>query len=58
MHYPWEWFEQQKNPNNVSIQLIEGVPGMGYTDSLLFEGFKSPRQSPQARREEGQVGRE
>jgi 2,3-bisphosphoglycerate-dependent phosphoglycerate mutase len=24
MHYPWEWYEREKNPWNCSIQLIEG----------------------------------
>jgi len=55
MHYPWEWFEEQKNPRNASIQLIEGVPGTGYTDSLLYKGFRSVYQSRQGRREEGVV---
>jgi 2,3-bisphosphoglycerate-dependent phosphoglycerate mutase len=56
MHYAWEWFEREQNPNNASIQLIEGVPRQGYKDFLLFEGFEPPRQSPQARREEGVIG--
>ena len=57
MHYPWEWFEQQKNPNNASIQVIEGVRGQGYRDFPLFEGFKPVRETSQSRREEGTVGR-
>jgi 2,3-bisphosphoglycerate-dependent phosphoglycerate mutase len=56
MHYLWEWFQEQPNPNNASIQVIEGVPGKGYRDFLMFEGFMPPRRSPQARREEGVVG--
>jgi hypothetical protein len=56
MHYLWEWFQEQPNPNNASIQLIEGAPGQGYRDSLLFAGFMPPQRSPQARREEGMVG--
>jgi 2,3-bisphosphoglycerate-dependent phosphoglycerate mutase len=56
MHYPWEWFEAQKNPRNASIQLIEGAPGQGYTDSLLYKGFRSVYRSWQSRREEGAVG--
>jgi hypothetical protein len=53
MHYPWEWYEQQHNPWNCSIQLIEGTSGEGYTDTPLFPGFESARPSSQARREEG-----
>jgi broad specificity phosphatase PhoE len=56
MHYPWEWYEREKNPNNCSIQLIEGRAGSGYTDRLAFEGFEQRRDTPQARREEGHVG--
>jgi broad specificity phosphatase PhoE len=56
MHYPWEWFGAQRNPYNASIQVIEGVPGQGYRDFQMFEGFKSPRPSLQAKREEGIVG--
>jgi 2,3-bisphosphoglycerate-dependent phosphoglycerate mutase len=56
MHYSWEWYEAEKNPQNCSIRLIEGVSGQGYTDIPLFEGFKSPRPSLQAQREEGTVG--
>jgi 2,3-bisphosphoglycerate-dependent phosphoglycerate mutase len=56
MHYPWEWFGEQPNPKNASIQVIEGVPGQGYKDFLIFEGFESRRRSPQDRREEGLVG--
>ena len=56
MHYLWEWFEQQQNPNNASIQVIEGVPGQSYKDFLMFEGFRPPRKSSQARREEGIIG--
>ena len=56
MHYPWEWYEGEKNPNNCSIQLIEGWAGSGYSDRLVFDGFEHSRASPQARREEGHVG--
>ena len=56
MHYPWEWYESEKNPKNCSIQLIEGRAGSGYTDKLVFEGFEHARESPQSRREEGHVG--
>jgi len=55
MHYPWEWYDRQKNPANCSAQLIEGRAGAGYSDSLVFEGFKTPR-TQQQRREEGKVG--
>lgn len=58
MHYLWEWFDQQRNPNNASIQLIEGIPGQGYQDVPLYQGFMPPRKSSQARREEGVVGPE
>ena len=53
MHYPWEWYEREKNPRNCSVQLIEGRAGSGYSDRL---GFEHARESPQARREEGRVG--
>lgn len=56
MHYAWEWCERERNPNNCSVQLIEGRDGGGYVDRLLFEGFEPPRRSPQTRREEGVVG--
>jgi 2,3-bisphosphoglycerate-dependent phosphoglycerate mutase len=29
MHYSWKWYEQEKNPRNCSVQLIEGHAG-GY----------------------------
>ncbi|MBV8888446.1 MAG: phosphoglycerate mutase family protein [Alphaproteobacteria bacterium] len=54
MHYGWEWYEQQRNPWNCSVQLIEGRPGGGYSDTLLFEGFR-PSETRQTRREEGVV---
>jgi broad specificity phosphatase PhoE len=57
MHYGWEWYEQQKNARNCSVQLIEGRPGGGYTDRLVFEGFRSA-ETRQTRREEGAVGTE
>ena len=57
MHYPWEWYEREKNPNNCAVQLIEGRDGGGYTDRLVFDGFEPPKRSPQTRREEGVVGR-
>jgi 2,3-bisphosphoglycerate-dependent phosphoglycerate mutase len=56
MHYPWEWYERERNPKNCSIQLIEGRGGAGYTDELVFDGFEHARESPQSRREEGHVG--
>jgi len=56
MHYTWEWYEREKNPQNCSAQLIEGRGGGGYTDRLVFDGFEITRPSQQERREEGQVG--
>ena len=56
MHYPWEWYEREKNPFNCSVQLIEGRAGSGYTDSPVFDGFTHAHATPQARREEGRVG--
>lgn len=54
MHYGWEWYQQQRNPQNCSVQLIEGRPGGGYDDRLVFAGF-SPPDTRQTRREEGVV---
>jgi len=56
MHYPWEWYEREPNPQNCSIQLIEGTSGAAYSDRRIFEGFEPPPRSPQTRREEGVVG--
>jgi 2,3-bisphosphoglycerate-dependent phosphoglycerate mutase len=56
MHYPWEWYEAEANPQNCSIQLIEGHATGGYSDTLVFPGFAPPRPSQQTRREEGVVG--
>jgi 2,3-bisphosphoglycerate-dependent phosphoglycerate mutase len=56
MHYPWEWYEREKNPLNCSVQLIEGRGGFSYTDRLVFAGFGHVRASSQERREEGHVG--
>jgi 2,3-bisphosphoglycerate-dependent phosphoglycerate mutase len=56
MHNSWEWYEQQKNPRNCSVQLIEGRAAAGYTDTLVFAGFETTRPTQQERREEGQVG--
>ncbi len=56
MHYPWEWYERERNPHNCSVQLIEARDGGGYTDRLVFEGFEPPKRSQQTRREEGVVG--
>lgn len=56
MHYSWEWCERERNPLNCSAQLIEGHDGAGYTDRLLFEGFRGAKPSRQNRREEGYVG--
>jgi 2,3-bisphosphoglycerate-dependent phosphoglycerate mutase len=56
MHYPWEWFGQQSNPWNCSVQLIEGVANQGYTDTQVFAGFPAAQRSSQTRREEGVVG--
>jgi hypothetical protein len=42
----------------LSVQLIEGRPGGGYVDRLVFDGFPPP-DTRQTRREEGVVsGRE
>ena len=56
MHYPWEWFERERNRQNCSAQLIEGRAAGGYSDRLVFEGFGIAKPSQQERREEGQVG--
>lgn len=56
MHYPWEWFGEQANPGNCSVQLIEGINNRGYSDTQVFAGFPSGRPSSQTRREEGIVG--
>ncbi len=56
MHYPWEWYERERNPRNCSVQLIEGRAGSGYVDRLAFEGFAAKKPSQQTRREEGHVG--
>jgi broad specificity phosphatase PhoE len=56
MHYPWEWFGEQSNPLNCSVQLIEGIANQGYTDNPVFAGFPSAERSSQTRREEGHVG--
>jgi broad specificity phosphatase PhoE len=58
MHYSWEWYDQQKNPRNCSVQLIKGRAGGGYDDQLFFEGFTGTKHSQQHRREEGHVGTE
>jgi 2,3-bisphosphoglycerate-dependent phosphoglycerate mutase len=55
MHYGWDWYQQQRNPRNCSVQLIEGQPGGGYVDRLIFEGFRPP-DTRQTQREEGVVG--
>jgi 2,3-bisphosphoglycerate-dependent phosphoglycerate mutase len=55
MHYGWDWYQQQRNPRNCSVQLIEGQPGGGYVDRLVFEGFR-PQDTRQTQREEGVVG--
>jgi broad specificity phosphatase PhoE len=55
MHYPWEWCEQEKNPRNCSVQVIEGHAS-GYMDRLVFDGFEGAKRSLQTRREEGHVG--
>ena len=39
LHYPYEWFEKEPNPQNCSIRLLEDDRDRGY----IFEGFKSPR---------------
>ena len=56
MHYLWEWYERERNPQNCSAHLIEGRATGGYDDRLVFEGFGTTRPSQQERREEGQVG--
>jgi len=56
MHYSWEWYEQEKNPRNCSVRLIEGRAGAGYADRLVFDGFETAKPSHQTRREAGQVG--
>ena len=56
MHYSWEWYEQEKNPRNCSVQLIEGRAGAGYMERLVYPGFQSAKASDQARREAGHVG--
>jgi hypothetical protein len=56
MHYPWEWYEKEKNPRNCSVQLIEGHAS-GYADRLVFDGFEVVKASLQTLREEGHVGK-
>jgi len=41
LHYPYEWFEGEKNPGNCSIRLIDNSGGSGYTDrGYIFGGWK------------------
>jgi len=42
LHLPYEWFENEPNPKNCSIRLIEDDKDRGY----IFEGFASPRANP------------
>lgn len=56
MQYPWEWYEQERNPANCAVQLIAGRAGAGYSERLVFEGFRTKQLSQQTRREEGHVG--
>ena len=35
LHLPWEWVNEEKNPNNCSIRLIEDGKDKGY----IFDGF-------------------
>ena len=37
LHHTPEWFDQEPNPKNCAIRLIEGNQDMGY----LFDGFKN-----------------
>lgn len=56
LHWEWERVEREPNPANCSIQLIEGLPGEGYTDELVFEGFRHVRgHEKQEMREDGHV---
>lgn len=56
MHYPWEWYDQQRNPPTCSVQLIEGRIGAGYADRLIYPGFEPSKPTQQTRREAGHVG--
>src|ERR1700730_16062004 len=51
-----EWYYQEKNPRNCSVQLIEGHAG-GYKDRLVFDGFEVAKATLQTRREEWHVGK-
>lgn len=41
LHLPVKWFEDEPNPQNCSVRLIEDGEDKGY----IFPGFKSPRHS-------------
>ncbi len=55
MHKPWEWTENEPNPDNCSITMIEGSSGNGWMEREIFKGFKHDKKSQQQIREEGHV---
>lgn len=58
MHYPWEWCENEPNPNNCSITMIEGERDKGWNVERTYSGFehpKDPRHTKQEHREEGHI---
>ena len=58
LHLTPEWYEEQKNPNNASVTLIQGVSSdlypTRYRTETIFEGFPHVRRK-QDEREEGHL---
>jgi Histidine phosphatase superfamily (branch 1) len=46
MHYPWEWYEREKNPRNCSIQLIEVGPDQDTMTDSSSTDSSTPQNRP------------
>jgi 2,3-bisphosphoglycerate-dependent phosphoglycerate mutase len=51
LHLTPEWYEQEANPKNASVTIIESDGFTPYKTSLLFTGFERHERSAQSKRE-------
>lgn len=54
MHHGFEWYGEQKNPWNASVNLIESDGG-AYKHSVVIDGYHHERATAQDKREDGRI---
>src|SRR3546814_6682127 len=55
MHFNFEWYGRQTNPNNCSVNLITSTGEAPYEHRLIYPGFVHNRATAQDIRENGKI---